>query len=159
MGKFLLLFLCFKVHADLVLKVGQIHPLPVTSSVLVGSKKIVEVKNGQLIAKKTGETTLSSRQSFQKISVLTKEDWQLWSLLKTKKELHLKDGKLYWKGVSNVENLIYMEKLLAKTQGQLFDCAEKRPGPDRTKMAPQAFGLCSFFFSIFVGTLFANSSK
>ena len=121
----LLLWIHIKTQADIVLKQGQIHSLTVqSSSVLIGSKKIIEVKNGKIIAKKVGERTLSSSRNYEKVSVLTQADWQLWKLIKETKKFQgqcaLKNGQIYLKSSLSLEKLGLLSRLLDKTQGQLF---------------------------------------
>lgn len=122
---YLILFLGLNAKADLVLKLGQIQTLNRASgSLVVGSKKIIEVKNsGQIIAKKIGETTLSRGKNIEKVHVLSIENWQLWSQLKNeptlKKHLAFKNGQLLWHGVLSLETFYKLEKLLQKSQGRL----------------------------------------
>ena len=107
-------------RADLILKVGQIQPLTYPSSVLVGSKKVIEIKNGKLIAKKVGETTLSSHKKYERVFVLSSEDWHLWKQIKRfKSKCSLKNGQVYWKGLMTLEEYRSIHEWLRKTHGQL----------------------------------------
>lgn len=123
---FFLLLIIFNLHAyaDMVLKVGQIQPLQLPASVLVGSKQIIEIKSGKLIAKKIGETTLSSPKSYEKVFVLSHADWQLWKLLKTYKKLNdrcfLKNGQIYWRGLLRQDEQRLLAVLLQQSQGHLL---------------------------------------
>lgn len=123
MKKILLLVLFifwFPAQADLVFKVGQIRPpLPkLGQPLLVGSKKIIEVKAGRIIAKKVGETTISSPTRFEKVSVLSVEDFNLWQKLSAK-NIVLKNGQIYWRNKLSFETYLGLEKVLATTRGQL----------------------------------------
>lgn len=111
----------FSVRADLVLKVGQIQQLSAhPPSVLVGSKKIIEIKNNKIIAKKIGETTLSSQQKYEKVFVLSNEDSQLWAKLKKIKEkCFLKNGQIHLKGLLTLEDKELLSQLMQKTQGHI----------------------------------------
>lgn len=122
---FFLILLSFSLHAhgDMVLRAGQIQPLPFAASVLVGSKQIIEIKSGKLIAKKIGETTLSSPKSYEKVFVLSHADYQLWKLLKNHKRLSahtfLKNGQVQWKGLLTEEDRRLLTVLLQQSEGRI----------------------------------------
>lgn len=114
-----LLFLSFDAKADIVLKLGQIRPLNKTpSSVLIGSKKIIEIKSGQIIAKKVGETTLSSAKHFEKVNVLSVDDYQLWQKLKHN-SIEIENGKILFTGVLNLETYLKLESIARNSHGRL----------------------------------------
>lgn len=117
----LLMTLGFKAQADLVLKVGQIQQLSMHPvSVLVGSKKIIEIKNGKVIAKKIGETTLSSQKKYEKVFVLSSADWRLWQQLKNiKTKCFLKNGQVHWTGSLTLADKKRLDDLLQATKANL----------------------------------------